>query len=116
MIQQVAQQVKTQASNARVLHNVEKENGDLLANVCDIPRNNRQERYARKKESALTHDPLLELMNMQNNDDSFIRRIFIDTNSPAVILFNDEQLLNVTRRKRTRGRKTGFGLKLLHGV
>ena len=95
VIQQIACAVKQQASNRRVIHKVEEESGGLLAHLpCDIPRNNRQVRYAREKEPGSS---ILELMNLQKEHDSFIQRIHVDKNSPTVILFNDDQLMDIKR-------------------
>ena len=83
-----------------MLHDVEEANGGLMAPLpCDIPPNMRQVRYARQKEnssSLSSPDPILEVMSMAAEDGSFIRKIDV-TNTPIIVLFNDEKLQNVKR-------------------
>ena len=66
VIQQIAGEVSRQCSNKRTLHKIEEENGGLFANLpSDIPRNERQVRYIRSKQSPSSVDPIMEIMNLK---------------------------------------------------
>ena len=86
VFQQIANDVKQQPSNQRVLHTVEEENGGLLSHLpSDIPRNERQVRYVRSKETPSSVDPILDIMNMKDTDDSFIQRIHVENTYRDII-------------------------------
>ena len=98
VLQKIANAVKQQPSNQRVLHTVEEENGGLLSQLpSDIQRNKRQVRYVRSKETPSSVDPILDIMNMKDTDDSFIQQIHVDNKTSTVILFNDGQLNDIKR-------------------
>ena len=99
VIQQIAKAVATQNSNKRVLHSIEEENGGLLADSpSHLPRDLNQIRYQKRKLKPLNADPILEVMNMKEEQlTQFIQRIHLDNNSPTVILFNEEQISDLKR-------------------
>ena len=75
-------------SGDRIPTNGRQANGGLMSHLpCDIPRNERQVRYIRTKDSPPSIDPILEIMNLKEDDDTFIQRIHVDKNTPTVILF-----------------------------
>jgi len=73
----IADEVKLQKSNKKVLHKVEEEQGGLFASCPgDIPKNKRQVRYIKTKINNSSPDPMLEVLALQSNEDErFIQRV-----------------------------------------
>lgn len=79
VLKRIADEVKTQRSNLRVLHTLEEEQGGMLADhPGNLPKNERQVRYVRSKVANVSKDPMMEVLGLESNEDAsekFIQKV-----------------------------------------